>query len=473
MATKKDIGTAFKESLAHYSDQPDAIVWEKIEIELKKKKRRPLFIWWFGGLALLIIGFFVINHFTTDTILNTNQQTVEPSIEHKTNTPDYSENPNDSIDHNSKSGMSNDSILNPYTDENHKNPVNSQNPKGSINNKSFSSSKPRQKTSTLKRSITSNQSTINANSSDKKSSSSNKPIDKTLTQNSTDTSNQSTITTNSSDKKSYLNNSLEDASNKEPQITSEDVDEDTVKDTTLVDEVVPRKRQPKKESTKDSLEKKKSHSKWSVSAYPIINYNDTFQDNSVIDSRLDSINKTQDLSITYGAFFSYHSTDRFSVRIGVNKLRLNRTTQNISSSAFTLASFSFASFNNFDDFINNTNTFDIQQEVEYLEIPLEIRYKFYNKKIAFYGTTGVSFMTILDNNLTARADNGLIMTGKSTNINNINVSLNLGVGFQTKIFNKLFLNLEPIFKYQIRPYNNSNGTHPYIINVLFGIEYKF
>lgn len=64
MGTKKDIGTVFKEAMSNYSATPDG-VWQNIEAQLKRQRRRKLFIFWFLCFLFLIPSGFVIYEYAT------------------------------------------------------------------------------------------------------------------------------------------------------------------------------------------------------------------------------------------------------------------------------------------------------------------------------------------------------------------------------------------------------------------------
>jgi len=52
-------------------------------------------------------------------------------------------------------------------------------------------------------------------------------------------------------------------------------------------------------------------------------------------------------------------------------------------------------------------------------------------------------------------------------------SLNAGLGLEVKVLDKLYLNTEGNFNYQLQPFKGDNEIKPYIYSIQFGIEYKF
>ncbi|WP_460217928.1 outer membrane beta-barrel protein [Psychroserpens sp. MEBiC05023] len=94
MDTNKDIGAAVKNKLDNFKSSPDKLVWNNIEAQLKKKKKRRLVIFWLSGLGMtalfLLVWFFkpspelntielpktdaIISDFSTETSIDTSTQ---------------------------------------------------------------------------------------------------------------------------------------------------------------------------------------------------------------------------------------------------------------------------------------------------------------------------------------------------------------------------------------------------------------
>ena len=113
---------------------------------------------------------------------------------------------------------------------------------------------------------------------------------------------------------------------------------------------------------------------------------------------------------------------------------------------------------------------DLQQTIDstanklkYLEFPLEIKYAPFHKKINPYFTGGLSYSVLQDSN--------------SNNLSNkdyrATMSLNIGLGVETKLFGNFFLNFEPNFNYQLKPFAKDNEIKPYIFSIQSGLEYRF
>ena len=82
MGIKKDIGTVLKETMSNYSATPDG-VWQNIEAQLKKQRRRKLFIFWLLCLLFLIPSSYVIYEYTTPSSEVENTQNTIPEFPQK------------------------------------------------------------------------------------------------------------------------------------------------------------------------------------------------------------------------------------------------------------------------------------------------------------------------------------------------------------------------------------------------------
>jgi hypothetical protein len=116
----------------------------------------------------------------------------------------------------------------------------------------------------------------------------------------------------------------------------------------------------------------------------------------------------------------------------------------------------------------------ISQRLDYFEIPLEVDYKFVNKKMGVNLIGGFSTFFLRNNEVVSEFDGFDTYIGEATNINNISYSLNFGLGFDFPLTSKMSFNIDPKFKYQINTFKNTSGNfRPYIIGLYTGINYKF
>ena len=124
-----------------------------------------------------------------------------------------------------------------------------------------------------------------------------------------------------------------------------------------------------------------------------------------------------------------------------------------------------------DAFASNTS---INQDMGYIEVPLEIQYALTNKKLGVNLIGGFSSLFLSNNEIFSETAGSRTLLGEASNINKVSYSANFGIGLNYKFSKKIDLNLEPMFKYQINTFNNTSGDFkPYFIGVYTGFAIKF
>ena len=173
--------------------------------------------------------------------------------------------------------------------------------------------------------------------------------------------------------------------------------------------------------------------KWSVMPYASLDYFGSFN------------HATKDnTSTNYGLRLSYLATEDISLRIGVAKLDLN--------------------------FTSNEDTFNFTEKISYYEIPLEIKQRILKGKANTSIVTGVSYLLLDKSEIyTDGIENNL----QIESIENTNMSINLGLSFDTLLIKKLHFVVEPMFKYHFKPLENRFDSKTYTLSILGGLEYKF
>lgn len=124
--------------------------------------------------------------------------------------------------------------------------------------------------------------------------------------------------------------------------------------------------------------------------------------------------------------------------------------------------------------MNSTPNSTISQRLGFVEIPLEVEYALVNKKLAVNAIGGFSALIADRNEIYAVSGGQEMLIGEANNINAMSYSANLGLGVNYNISEKIKLNVEPTFKYQINTFSKSAGDfRPYFIGVYTGFSYKF
>nr|WP_315969317.1 hypothetical protein [Psychroserpens burtonensis] len=101
--------------------------------------------------------------------------------------------------------------------------------------------------------------------------------------------------------------------------------------------------------------------------------------------------------------------------------------------------------------------------MRYLEFPLEVKYFFRNKKLNPYITGGLSYFKYEN----SHSENSISLEYGD------NVSLNFGLRLEHKLIDRLYINIESNFSYQIEPVTTTIDYTPYIFSISTGIDYRF
>lgn len=114
------------------------------------------------------------------------------------------------------------------------------------------------------------------------------------------------------------------------------------------------------------------------------------------------------------------------------------------------------------------------QNLDYLEVPLVLKYKVLNKRFSINVSGGLSPGILVNNRSYFSIDDEKIQTGFTENIKPMIYNSVLGLGVAYEISKKLSINLSPTFKYSLSPVNTGSGLkyHPYSLSWFTGISYK-
>jgi|GEM_PF-3801167 len=406
MEVNKDIGNGIKDRLEDLNMTPDTMVWDKIEIDLKKKKKKRFAYFWFplAGVSILALIFILFN---TNGSINSktnvtkgNKQTLSPKPELKTKDLNV-------ISNNSNLNVNSTKIGNSNTTKNTQ--ITTANNSITVSNSYYINNK----TASNKNNTPYNNPKFGTNKNN--TNIAYKTIPKQLSLNS------------SQELKNGNGNGNGNGNLKNTKKTDSLVNIKT-KDS------IPNENKLKEEKTskKDSINTPELR-RWSVLPFASIDQFSSFNHAT-----------TNNTSSNYGIKFNYLATEDLSLRIGVSKLNLNFTT--------------------------NEDTFNFTEKISYIEIPLEIKQKLIKGKINTSIVAGISYLLLEDASIYT---DGIPNNLGIDSIENTNMSINLGLSFDTLIINKLHFVIEPMFKYHFKPLENRLKSKTYTLSILGGLEYKF
>ena len=240
--------------------------------------------------------------------------------------------------------------------------------------------------------------------------------------------------------------------------------------------------------------------RWSIAPNVAPVYFSSLGDGSAIGSQFNTNSTSNTINMSYGVKGSYAIGKRLKVKAGVNRVNLNNITndiialsdQSIIARASSNSSLSNINLNNpgngtlmvmsksslsdqsVPESIKTLPTGDLEQRFGFIEVPIELEYRLVDKKIGVNVIGGMSTLFLNNNEVFANVDGENTLIGSSNNLNNTSFSANFGIGLDYGLTDKMNINLEPMFKYQINTFRNTSGDfQPFFIGVYTGLSFKF
>lgn len=525
MGDKKHIDRLFQEHFKDFEVKPDDTVWENIEAKLnkKKKKRRVIPIWRrYAGVAallalLLSIGAMYYSNAeqtTTPEVVDTQVEDIEHTIDvnHEGENSSIAKDQNTSIatttddkdendktkDQESSNGI-NDANVNQFIDTSDaiaNANTSSTNSTEIIEKVSNSTKKQNQSEDKFNKNgveqIAENNRTTSEENKDKANSALKTKVNGIGDDSYNEVKNSKTVITDNSNSKENNNTS----NNASITIAKNKLDE---KATESIEEAV-----AKNESLLENENTKLANNKWSVTPNAAPVYFNSLGKGSSIGEQFNDNNKRGEVNMSYGINASYAISNRLTVRSGINRVNLGYNTNDVvafgsvsgSARPTTLAALSgnfvestadnvldvngdvtimsattFKSRN--IDVLKSTST-SINQSFGFIEVPLELQYALSRKRFGVNVIGGFSSLFLNDYEAVSFVEGERTSVQNNDNINNTSYSANFGLGLSYKMSNKINLNLEPMFKYQINTFKNTTGDfQPFFIGVYTGFGIKF
>lgn len=520
MGDKKHIDRLFQERFKDFEVQPDDAVWDNIEAKLneKKKKRRVIPIWWrYAGVAALLlltftIGSYIFNGNVSEDITPQVVDTEETDVKNTTD-ENLQKKSQDIINTDNTSMISNvdeskDKTVLPLdtSKETFKNTSKSEQQETVIaKSKDNSSVKTASEASKIKSKALF------------KNDASNLVADNTISKSKTEVKDNSTLNKNSS-------NVIIDQGNPKQKATTIASDNAKIETNTSLNtgaietkEVAENNTKKEDQSIEEAIEKNKSLleeektevadlNKWSIAPNAAPVYFSSLGKGSSIDAQFNENSKSGEVNMSYGLNASYAINKRLTIRSGVNRVNLGYNTNDVvvfnsvsanaastktlhtlsntvadntaaSSSISAGENVSIMSATSFKSSniaaFETTNT-SINQSFGFIEVPLELQYAVSTKRLGVNVIGGFSSLFLNNYESISIIEGQPTRLQENDNINNTSYSANFGLGLNYKVSEKINLNLEPMFKYQINTFKNTSGDfQPFFIGVYTGFGIKF
>jgi hypothetical protein len=528
MIERKNIDRLFQERFKDFESVPDEIVWENIEAELKKKKKRRIIPFWLrlsGVAAVLLIGLILMTRYLPGNngpekrVVSGEEKELQQSAGNNNGTAnDNSPEILDSINGTSAPVVD---LENENTDRN-----------GSVNHQAAPSggnldsgspltlgeSEKGNKNKATQKSGTENSGNLKTlptsgivHQSNKRgrnhvkaaenriASENDNPDEKSLT---TVPQKQSDAIVQSPDKQAGIivqtnvpaekNNSVNPTEN---NITgTEAIAENAgIKKDSAAPAVVPNTLEEllnEKENKVTTKERKVN--RWQITSNVAPIYFSSTSNGSPLDSRFEANEKDYAVSLSYGAGVKYAINKKISVKSGVNAVSLEYNTTGLvffqSPNARQLENVKSNVPGSLIEVDNKPLGYapanlgrtvkqysgNLNQKTGYIEVPVEVTYKVLDRKFAIDVIGGMSTLFLNQNEVSIMSSGLEMNIGEASNLNDVHFSTNVGVGFRYTFLKSFQASVEPMFKYQINTFSNDSGNFkPYFFGLYTGLSYRF
>ncbi len=513
---KKNLDKLFQEKFSDFSDTPDEKVWQSIEASLdrKKKSRKIIPLWWtLGGIAaVLVFALYLINPFEDSAVktpiitdIEAPENRTNPKIEESQQREVLEKSDIDIVNVENQDSLLDNTTKEEYTsntfDEERKiqrkktNVIDPNSPafknEGQIVNEDATYQK-----NNSKNSVPANP-TFETNTIIKDKENAVVTTDKTKSQNSV----EENIISRTKEKLDLQNKTSVKKESGIAQVEENNTgaeESEEVKKKSLFDEIA------EQEQEKETIAESKG-GKWSAGPSVAPVYFDAIGEGSPVHSIFVPNSKSGDLNLSYGLFVAYEINDKLKIRSGVHRVDYGYSTDDVefSSSLESAAIGQIANVNysaTAKNIVVGSNATEsgvdamenavpiaqdfsgqglsqngaMTQQFGYLEVPVELEYALVDKKFGVNLIGGISSLFLVDNSISLSSGELITEMGEANNVNEVNFSTNVGIGLNYQFTPKVQLNVEPVFKYQLNTFSQTDGTfQPFTIGVYSGISFKF
>ncbi len=498
---KKNIDRLFQEKFKDFDPVPEKELWDGIASRLdeKEKERRIIPIWWrLGGIAAVLAVLFYItstSDFSNSSIPNNNDTPLtntekSPTKDNNSNKTRSStpNNPTINFEKNTNNAVAIEENQVPKKEKTNKKDQNN----AITDNNTKTNNNPANLN--RKKEVVLNNNNPKKNNALALNTSKNTVLETEDKKQKTESNTHSTRVS-ASDSNNTTNASL---SQEKEEAIAENKTPDSQKKS-LLDAI----KEIEEEELVENIELKKS--KWTLIPNIAPVYYSGFGEGSPISAEFSENSKSGNVNLSYGINIAYNISEKISIRSGINNVNFGYNTNDI---LFTTSKDNINDISsiNYESQAENIIVYtkenaiaaandqlidkrkeladtaartpilegDIIQEFSYLEVPLEVSYSVINKKLGLHVIGGLSTLFLTKNSVLLESQDLVTKMGESNTVNSLNFSTNIGIGLDYKISKKILINLEPMFKYQLNTFSDTNGSfNPYSLGVHTGIKFKF
>jgi hypothetical protein len=111
------------------------------------------------------------------------------------------------------------------------------------------------------------------------------------------------------------------------------------------------------------------------------------------------------------------------------------------------------------------------QYFDYLELPVTVKYKIIDRKLSFSFLGGLITNFLVNNGVQLKQNGNSESFGTTRDINKVNYQGSVGLGLDYPLMDRLYISLEPRFRYYLNPIDQRFNVHPYSFGLFAGISF--
>jgi hypothetical protein len=242
-------------------------------------------------------------------------------------------------------------------------------------------------------------------------------------------------------------------------------------------------------------DKEEDESKWLINPEVSPVFAGSFSGSNTLGADFAANETTNNVSFTYGINAGYQLSSKWRIISGIKQLNTSSTTRNILTANTTFdqsLAGSNINQNNPDILVTSPSTFEtlsnqteglgrvptqsgsLEQQLNFIEVPIGLAYKLIDRKIGVEISGGASSLFVSQNEVFLNSGDQSQKIGSLSNVNSTSFMTNLGLGFDYNFNEQFDFNLRPTLKYQLNTFDSSTTDYqPYIIAIYTGFTYKF
>jgi len=281
-----------------------------------------------------------------------------------------------------------------------------------------------------------------------------------------------------------------------PVASSEEKPNTKKLDSTAIATVVPNALEKLLNEKENNLVTKEPHvNRWQITSSVAPIYFGSTSNGSPIDSSFAGNSKGYKTNVSVGLGVNYAINKKFKIRTGISQVTFNYNTNDV----LMYSGLQRNGLGNVDpapgsEFLQfgkraaaptsataaqtelTTDKFGsyINQQMGYIEVPLEVSYNIIDKRFGLNIIGGISTLFLNENKIVVVSSGLTSDLGEANNLNKTHFSSNIGLGIRYRLYKAFQANFEPMFKYQLNTFSKDAGNFkPYFLGLYTGLSYSF